>query len=136
MDKYYKYNRETITQLPEGMFCDIFLTFCDPDMRNKLSNIKNVEKMKPEEIWAQVELIFLNSNPMHTRRIQALDTKMVKGESVSDYFIRMKSGFNEADMGKASTGTIMISLLIANLPSDGAEGKIKQELLKLLQKKT
>ena len=29
----------------------------------------------------------------------------------------------------------MISLLIANLPSDGAEGKIKQELLKLLQKK-
>ena len=92
--------------------------------------------MKPEEIWGQVELMFLNSNPMHTRRIQALDTKMVKGESVSDYFIRMKSGFNEADMGNASTGKIMISLLIANLPSDGAEGKIKQELLKLLQKKT
>ena len=91
--------------------------------------------MKPEEIWAQVDLMFLNSNPMHTRRIQALYTKMVKGENVSDYFIRMKSGFNEADMGKASTGTIMISLLIANLPSDGAEGKIKQELLKLLQKK-
>ena len=84
MDKYYKYNRETIAQLPEGMFYDIFLTFCNPDMRNKLSNIKNVEKMKPEEIWAQVELMFLNSNPMHTRGIQALDTKMVKGESVSD----------------------------------------------------
>ena len=33
------------------MFYDIFLTFCDPDMRNKLSNVKNVEKIKPEEIW-------------------------------------------------------------------------------------
>ena len=37
-------------------------------------------------------------------------------------------------MDKASIGTVMLSLLIANLPSDGAKGKIKQELLKLLQK--
>ena len=59
---------------------------------------------------------------------------MVKGETVSEYFISMKLAFNEADMGKASIGTVMLSLLIANLPSDGAEGKIKQELLKLLQK--
>ena len=36
-------------------------------------------------------------------------------------------------MGKASIGTIMISLLIGNLPSEGSEGKIKQDLLKLLQ---
>ena len=51
----------------------------------------------------------------------------------SDYFIRLKSAFSEADMGKASIGTIMISLLIGNLPSEGSEGKIKQDLLKLLQ---
>ena len=31
MEKYYKYNKETIAQLPEGMFYDIFLTFCDLD---------------------------------------------------------------------------------------------------------
>ena len=30
--------------------------------------------------------------------------------------------------------TIILSLFIANLPSDGAKGKIKQKLLKLLQK--
>ena len=84
--------------------------------------------MNLEELWAQVEIMFLNSNSMHTRRIQALDTKMIKGETVSAYFIRMKLAFNEADMGKASIVTIMLSLLIANLPSDGAEGKIKQEL--------
>ena len=66
MEKYYKYNKETIAQLPEGMFYDIFLTFCDVDMRNKLANIHNVEKMNLEELWAQVEIMFLNSNPMHT----------------------------------------------------------------------
>ena len=102
------------------MFYDIFLTFCDVDMRNKLAKIHNVEKINLEELWAQVEIMFLNSYPMHTRRIQALDTKMIKGETVSEYFIRMKLAFNEADMGKASIVTIMLSLLIANLPSDGA----------------
>ena len=40
----------------------------------------------------------------------------------------------EADMEKASIGTIMISLLIANLPAEGSEGKIKNDLLKLFQK--
>ena len=70
---------------------------------------------------------------MYTRRIQAMETKITKGESVSDYFIRLKSAFSEADMGKASIGTIMINLLIGKLPSEGSEGKIKQDLLKLLQ---
>ena len=36
-------------------------------------------------------------------------------------------------MAKASIGTIMISLLIANLPAEGSEGKIKNDLLKLFQ---
>ena len=103
-------------------------------MRNKLANINGVEKMNLDELWIQVKIMFLNSNPMHTRCIQALDTKMIKGETVSEYFISTKVAFNEADMRKASIVTIMISLFIANLPSDRAEGKIKQEMPKLLQK--
>ena len=58
---------------------------------------------------------------------------MAIGKNVSDYFIRLKSAFSEADMEKASIGTVMISLLIGNLPADGNEGKIKNELLKLFQ---
>ena len=34
-------------------------------------------------------------------------------------------------MEKASMGTIMISRLIASLPSEGNKGKIKEQLLKL-----
>ena len=67
-------------------------------------------------------------NPMYTRRIQAMETKISKGENISDYFIRLKGAFSEA-----SISTIMISLLIPNLPADGSEGKIKQDLLKLFQ---
>ena len=52
---------------------------------------------------------------------------------MSDYFLRLKGAFAEADMEKASIGTIMISLLIANLPAEGSEGKIKNDLLKLFQ---
>ena len=61
---------------------------------------------------------------MYTRRIQAMETKISKGESISDYFIRLKRAFSEADMEKASIGTIMISLLIGNLPAEGNGGKI------------
>ena len=78
----------------------------------------------------------LNSNPIYTRRIQDMETKISKGESISDYFIRLKSAFSEADMGKASIGTIMISLLIGNLPTEGNEGKIQNDLFKLFQEKT
>ena len=65
--------------------------------------------------------------------IQERKTNILKGETVSDYFLRLKGAFAEADMAKASIGTIMISLLIANLPAEGSEGKIKNDLLKLFQ---
>ena len=74
-----------LDELPEGMYYDLFCTYCDPDMKMKLSNIKGIEKMKPEKIWEQVELMFLNSNPIYTRRIQAMETKMANCENVSDY---------------------------------------------------
>ena len=128
IDKYYKYNSQMFNDLPEGMYYDLFCTYCDPDMKIKLSNVRGIEKMKPAEIWEQVELMFLHSNPLYTRRIQAMKTNILKGETMSDYFIRLKGAFSEADMAKASIGTIMISLLIANLPADGSEGKIKQDL--------
>ena len=69
IDKYTKYNRQMLDELPEGLYFDLFCSFCDPDMKMKLSNIKDIEKMKPEKIWEQVELMFLTSNPIHTRRI-------------------------------------------------------------------
>ena len=68
---------------------------------------------------------------MYMHRIQALETRITKGESVSDFYNRLNNSFQEADMEKASMGTVMISRLIASLPSEGNEGKIKEQLLKL-----
>ena len=68
---------------------------------------------------------------MYMHRIQALETRIIKGESVSDFYNRLSNSFQEADMEKASMGTVMISRLIASLPSEGNEGKIKEQLLKL-----
>ena len=60
-----------------------------------------------------------------------MEVSIVKGETVSDYFHRLKNSFQEADMQKATIDSIMVSLLIANLQGDGNEGKIKKELLKI-----
>ena len=68
---------------------------------------------------------------MYMRRNQALEKCIIKEESVSDFYNRLSNSFQEADMEKASMGTVMISSLIASLPAVGNEGKIKERLLKL-----
>ena len=60
-----------------------------------------------------------------------MENRIIKGETVSDYFHRLKNCFQEADMQKATIDSVMISLLIGNLPTEGNEGKIKSELLKI-----
>ena len=60
-----------------------------------------------------------------------MEARIIKGGTVSDYFHMLKNCFQEADMQKASIGTVMISLLIGNIPTEGNEGKIKTELLKI-----
>ena len=60
-----------------------------------------------------------------------MEARIIKGETVSDYFHRLKNSFQEAYMQKATIDNIMVSLLIANLQGDGNEGKIKKELLKI-----
>merc|ERR1711888_540096 len=119
MKKYTRYNKASLKDLTEGLSFDIFCSFCDQDMKTKLTNIKGIERMSPEKIWEQVEAMFLTSNPMYMRRIQAMETRIIKGETVSDYFNRLKNCFQEANMQKASIGTVMISLLIGNLPAEG-----------------
>ena len=78
--------------MPEGLYFDIFCSLCDNDMRTKLSNIKGIEKMSEEKIWEQIEAMFLTS--MYVRRIQAMETRIIKVEAVSDYFNRLKNSFH------------------------------------------
>ena len=85
MEKYTRYNKAVLKDLPEGLYFDIFCSFCDQDMKTKLTNIKDIERMSPEKIWQQVEAMLFTSNPMYMRRIQAMEARIIKGETVSDY---------------------------------------------------
>ena len=58
-----------------------------------------------------------------------MEARIVKGETVSDYFHRLKNSFHEADMQKATIDSIMVAVLIANLQGDGNEGKIKKRVI-------
>ena len=72
------------------------------------------KKMSEKDIWNEIEF-FLSSNPIYIRRVQALETRIIKGETVSDFYNRLKNSFREAEMEKASMATIMIGKLIASL---------------------
>ena len=85
MDKYTQYLRDCTT-IPEGLYYDIFASMCNTDMQKKLENIKGIKKMSEQEIWNQIEKMFLSSNPMYMRRVQVLETGIIKGETASDFY--------------------------------------------------
>ena len=89
--------------------------------KKKLEKIKGIKTMGEKRIWEEIEKIFLASNPIYIHRDQALETRIIKGESVSDFYHRLKNIFTEAGMEAVSAGTIMIGKLIASLPSEGNE---------------
>ena len=128
MEKYTRYFRGC-TNIPDSLYYDLFASMCDADMQKKLENIKGIKTMTEKKIWEEIEKIFLSSNPIYIRRVQALETRIIKGETVSDFYHRLKNSFREAEMEKASMDTIMISKLIASLPSEGNEGRIRSSYL-------
>ena len=75
-----------------------------------------------------MEQIYLESNPIYIRRVQATELKIIKGEEVSTYYQRLRNIYAEADMESATVGTHLICKLIASLPSEGNEGRIKEQL--------
>ena len=41
MEKYTRYNKAVLKDFPEGLYFDIFCSFCDQDMKAKLTNIND-----------------------------------------------------------------------------------------------
>ena len=83
MEKYTRYLRDC-TNIPEDLYYDLFASMRDADMQKKLQNIKGIKKMSEKEIWNEIEKFFLSSNPIYIRRVQALETRIIKGEAVRD----------------------------------------------------
>ena len=110
---------------------DLFLNNCDVDLQRKLESVKDLKNLGEKRVWQEVEQIFLESNPIYIRRVPAQKLKIIKGEGVSDYYQRLRNIYAEADMESATVGTHLICKLIASLPSEGNEGRIKEQLLKL-----
>ena len=88
-------------------------------MRKKLDGVKDIKKMGEAKIWDVIEGIWVESNPMYTRRLKAIDLKMEKGEEVGDFFNRLKDQYAEAEMEKATPWTLFICKLINSIPDSG-----------------
>ena len=49
-------------------------------VEKKLDGVKDIKKLGEAKIWDIIEGIWVESNPMYTRRLKAIDLKMEKGE--------------------------------------------------------
>ena len=85
--------------------------------------------MGKKQIWEEIENIFLQTNPIYIRRVKAYETQIEKGEGVGDFFNRLINIYSEAEMEKATPGTMLICKLISSLPSAGNEGRVKEQIL-------
>ena len=74
-------------------YYDLLVNLCDADLQKKLENITGIKTMGEKKIWEEIEKIFLSSNPIYIRRVQALETGIIKGECVSDFYHRLKNIF-------------------------------------------
>ena len=79
MQTYTGYIRKEFDLTPD-LYYDVFMNLCEPEMRKKLDGIKGIKEMGEEKIWDIIEGIWVESNPMYTRRLKAIDLKMEKGE--------------------------------------------------------
>ena len=128
MQTYTGYLRDEMEITPK-LYYDLFSNLCDSDMQKKLDSIKGISTMGEKKIWEEIENIFLQTNPIIIRRVKAYETQIEKGEGVGDFFNCLTNIFSEAEMEKATPGTMLICKLIASLPSVGNEGRVKEQLL-------
>ena len=78
METYTGYLRECVDITPT-LYYDLFVDLCDPDIQKKLENIKGIRTMCEKKIWEEIEKIFLQSHPIYIRRVQALETQIIRG---------------------------------------------------------
>ena len=76
----------------------MFLNNCDSDLQRKLESVKGLKNLGEKRIWQEVEKIYLESNSMYIRRVEATELKFIKGEEVSTYYERLRNIYAEADM--------------------------------------
>ena len=129
MQTYTGYIRKEFDLTPD-LYYDVFMNLCEPEMRKKLDGVKGIKEMGEEKIWEIIEGIWVESNPMYTRRLKAIDLKMEKGEEVGDFFNRLKNQYAEAEMEKATPWTLFICKLINSIPDSGNDSiSLKNKLM-------
>ena len=73
-------------------------------MKKKLETVKGVKELGEDGIWEAIENFWVETNPMFMRLLKAIYLKLEKGEETSDYFNRLKSQFEEAEMKRPVSG--------------------------------
>ena len=84
MQTYTSYIRKEFEVSPE-LYYHVFANLCEPELRKKLDMVKGIKEMGEAGIWAIIEGIWIESNPMFMRRLKAMDMKMEAGEEVGDF---------------------------------------------------
>ena len=134
-EKFFNHHQKTIQEARNtNIISDIFLSFVDTTMQEKLLEVENFRTFNFKRIKEAVENVFLLIHPLYIRRVGLLDEKMKPGEAPVEYFERLQTSYVEAELETAPPQVTFLTLFIAGLPISGDHAYARKEMMSLMEK--
>ena len=100
--QYTSYLRNQNFPLDDKLYAEMLVNKCDPTMRLPLEAMDDLYKLGEDKLWEKIENIYKESNPVFLRRVKCYESKMMKGELLSEFATRLKLEYKESEMGKTT----------------------------------
>ena len=100
--QYTTYLRSQGFPLDNKLYAEMLVTKCDVTMRLPLEAMDNLYQMGEDLLWEKIENIYKESNPIFMRRVKCYESKIMKGELLSEFATRLKLEYKESEMSKTT----------------------------------
>ena len=64
--------------------------------------MEDLYKLGEDLLWEKIENIYKELNPVFLRRVQCYESKIMKGELLSEFATRLKLEYKESEMSKTT----------------------------------
>ena len=133
--QYTNYLRNQGFPLDNKLYAEMLVNKCDVTMRLPLEAMDNLYQMGEDLLWEKIENIYKESNPIFMRRVKCYESKITKGELLSEFATRLKLEYKESEMSKTTIWGHFEYKLLAGLDTAGSDNReLKSKLVEEIKK--
>merc|ERR1711888_489234 len=134
--QYTSYLRNQNFPLDDKLYAEMLVNKCDVSMKLPLEAMEDLYKMGEDLLWEKIENIYKESNPVFLRRVKCYESKIMKGELLSEFATRLKLEYKESEVSKTTIWGHFEYKLLAGLDTAGSDNReLKSKLVEEIKKK-